>query len=55
MSSRAKSAIHRSGQSRRYSRIADLLFELINCRHEKKSTLISTNKAFSEWSEVFKG
>lgn len=32
---------------------ADLLFELINRRHEKKSTLITTNKSFSEWSEVF--
>jgi DNA replication protein DnaC len=35
------------------NRHADLLFELINRRHEKKSTLIATNKAFSEWSEVF--
>jgi DNA replication protein DnaC len=35
------------------NRHADLLFELINRRHEKKSTLITTNKAFSAWSEVF--
>jgi len=35
------------------NRHADLLFELINRRHEKKSTLISTNKAFSEWGEIF--
>ena len=35
------------------NRHADLLFELINRRHEKKSTLITSNKAFSEWSEVF--
>lgn len=35
------------------NRHADLLFELINRRHEKKSTLITTNKAFSEWTEVF--
>ncbi len=35
------------------NRHADLLFELIHRRHEKKSTLITTNKAFSEWSEVF--
>ena len=35
------------------NRHADLLFGLINRRHEKKSTLITTNKAFSEWSEVF--
>ena len=26
---------------------------MINRRHEKKSTLITTNKSFSEWSEVF--
>ena len=35
------------------NRHADLLFELISRRHEKKSTLITTNKSFSEWSEVF--
>ena len=35
------------------NRHADLLFELINRRHEKKSTVITTNKSFSEWSEVF--
>ncbi len=35
------------------NRHADLLFELINRRHEQKSTLITTNKTFSEWSEVF--
>jgi DNA replication protein DnaC len=35
------------------NRHADLLFELINRRHEKKSTLITTNKSFTEWAEVF--
>ncbi len=35
------------------NRHADLLFELINRRHEKKSILLTTNKSFSEWSEVF--
>lgn len=35
------------------SRHADLLFELINRRHQNKSTLLTTNKAFSEWGEVF--
>lgn len=35
------------------NRHADLLFELINRRHEKKSTVITTNKSFAEWSEVF--
>jgi DNA replication protein DnaC len=35
------------------NRYADLLFELINRRHEQKSTLVTTNKSFAEWSEVF--
>jgi DNA replication protein DnaC len=35
------------------SRYADLLFELISRRHEHKSTLITTNKSFAEWNEVF--
>jgi len=35
------------------TRHADLLFELINRRHEQKSTFITTNKSFSEWAEVF--
>lgn len=35
------------------SRYADLLFELISRRHEQRSTLITTNKSFAEWSEVF--
>lgn len=34
-------------------RHADLLFELINRRHESKSTIITTNKSFAQWSEVF--
>jgi hypothetical protein len=32
---------------------ADLPFELINRRHEQKSTLVTTHKFFAEWSEVF--
>lgn len=35
------------------NRHADLLFELVNRRCEAKSTIVTTNKAFSEWSEVF--
>ena len=35
------------------NRHADLLFELISRRHEQKSTLVTTNKSFAEWSEVF--
>jgi len=35
------------------NRHADLLFEVVNRRYEKKSTLITTNRPFSEWAEVF--
>ena len=35
------------------NRAADLLFELTNRRYEKKSTLVTTNKPFAEWHEVF--
>ncbi len=35
------------------NRHADLLFELVSRRYEAKSTLVTTNKTFSEWSEVF--
>lgn len=35
------------------NRHADLLFEIINRRYEKYSTLITTNRPFSEWNEVF--
>ncbi len=35
------------------NRHADLLFELVSRRYESKSTIVTTNKAFSAWSEVF--
>jgi DNA replication protein DnaC len=35
------------------NRHADLLFELISRRHEQKSTVVTTNRAFAEWREVF--
>lgn len=34
-------------------RHADLLFEIISRRYEKKSTLVTTNKPFAEWAEIF--
>lgn len=34
-------------------RHADLLFEIVNRRYEKKPIVITTNRAFSEWGEVF--
>jgi DNA replication protein DnaC len=35
------------------NRHADLLFEIINRRYEKNSTIVTTNRPFSEWNEVF--
>ena len=35
------------------NRHADLFFEIISRRYEKKPTIITTNKPFSEWSEIF--
>ena len=35
------------------NRHADLLFELLNRRYEKKSTIVTTNKPFALWQEVF--
>ena len=35
------------------NRHADLLFELTNRRYERRSLVITTNKTFSEWHEVF--
>lgn len=32
---------------------ANLLFQLVNKRYENSSTIITTNKPFSEWGEVF--
>ena len=35
------------------NRHADLLFELISRRYEHKSTIVTTNRPFAEWREVF--
>jgi DNA replication protein DnaC len=35
------------------NRHADLLFELVSRRYEQKSTVVTTNRPFAEWSEVF--
>ena len=35
------------------NRHADLLFEIISRRYEEKSTLVTTNRPFTEWGEVF--
>jgi DNA replication protein DnaC len=35
------------------NRHADLLFELISRRYEQKSTVVTTNRPFAEWHDVF--
>jgi DNA replication protein DnaC len=35
------------------NRHADLLFELVSRRYEHHSTLVTTNRPFAEWGEVF--
>lgn len=35
------------------NRCADLLFEVISQRYQEKSTLVTTNKPFSEWGSLF--
>lgn len=35
------------------NRHADLFFEIISRRYEEKSTVVTTNKAFVEWGEIF--
>ena len=32
---------------------ADLLFEVINRRYERRPLVLTTNRTFSEWNEVF--
>lgn len=32
---------------------ANILFQLINKRYEKSTTIITTNKTFAKWSEIF--
>lgn len=35
------------------NRYADLLFEVVTRRYEKRSIVLSTNKPFAEWGEIF--
>ena len=35
------------------NRHADLMFEIISRRYETKSTIVTTNKPFAEWQEIF--
>ena len=35
------------------NRYADLLYEVLNGRYMKSSTILTTNKPFQEWGEIF--
>jgi len=35
------------------NRHADLLFEIVSRRYEAKATIITTNKPFAEWNDIF--
>lgn len=35
------------------NRHADMMFQLVSRRYEKKSTLVTTNKRFRDWDQVF--
>lgn len=35
------------------TRHADLLFEIINRRYDEKSIIVTTNRPFGEWNEIF--
>lgn len=37
------------------SRAADILYNIVSRRHEQRSTIITTNLAFKQWSTVFPG
>lgn len=37
------------------SRSADLLYNIVNRRHEKRSLVLTTNLAFKQWGSVFPG
>lgn len=47
-------AIDEVGQLSYDTRFADLFYEVISCRYEQqRPTLISTNKEFTQWDEIF--
>ncbi len=35
------------------NRFADLLFEVVSLRHRQRSTMVTTNRPFQEWGEIF--
>ncbi len=49
----AYSASMRVGHLSFDDKSADLLYEVINRRYERRSVILTTNKPFKEWNEVF--
>ena len=43
----------RSGIFPADDKAADLLYEVINRRYERKPLIVTTNRAFKEWNQVF--
>ena len=37
------------------NRHADLLFHIVSRRHQQRSTIVTTNRPFSEWHQTFPG
>jgi DNA replication protein DnaC len=37
------------------SRAADMLYAIVDRRHEKRSTIVTTNLSFKQWGTVFPG
>jgi DNA replication protein DnaC len=46
-------AIDEVGYMNYDNRFADLLYEIISGRYQKHSTIVTTNRGYGEWSEIF--
>ena len=46
-------AIDEVGYMNYDNRFADLLYEVISSRYQQTSTIVTTNKAYSNWDEIF--
>jgi DNA replication protein DnaC len=45
--------IHEVGYLTFDDKTVDILYEMINRRYERKSVIVTTNRVFKEWNEVF--
>ena len=46
-------AIDEVGYMNYDNRFADLLYEVVSARYQKASTIVTTNKAYSDWGDIF--